>query len=296
MLPASPSLQTTKPAPIQEEVVGAAAVSQPIVASGGVLASQEVMTVSQASVSTAVDSSSGEKTSFQVQPRAGIANLSGVSYYDIRPHYSAGIGLGVGISNHVTFDAGFQFSEYGVAMNSSNPYIANYQAWAATQGYNSTFESVAMKQNIVDAGFKVHVLGSEARLRPFLGGGAAYSKSFVNYDSRILAILNQSGLQQLGRDYEISSYMGYLSTGLDVRVTSSISVGATFKYYRVLSARENQKFNNAAMSNPYGASAYGYVPYGSYYNSLQDTDKQMVGGSLAQSSVYSILGGVTFTF
>lgn len=142
-----------------------------------------------------------------------------------------------------------------------------------------------MKQNVVDAALKLHLLGPDARLRPFIGGGAAWSKSYINYDQRIIDGLYQSGLNNLARDYEVYSILGSLSTGLDIRITKSISVGAQFEYYSVFTSRENQSLNNAAF--------YGYYGYSAAY---ADADKQVLGGSLARSSFYTVTGGLNFTF
>jgi hypothetical protein len=77
-----------------------------------------------------------------------------------------------------------------------------------------------------------------------------------------------------------------------------VSIGAQFKYYTVLSARENQSLNQAALAG-YAPSGIGYgypvIPaYGAVYGA--DADKQVLGGSLARSSFYSITAGVSFAF
>lgn len=245
---------------------------------------------SGAAVSTASVSSleldrvdSQDFNSFQVMPRVGLTEMSGNAGYDIRPRFSTGVSLGVATSQHLTFEVGYSYGEYGVALASANPYVM----WANQYGYLPSTESVAMKQNILEAGLKVHFLGPDAKLRPFMGGGAGYSLSYINYDQRILDQLNRDPyLRTLAGDYELSSYLGYLSTGVDLRVNRSISVGAVFKYYNVFSSRERSPLSHPAM---YGAFGYPYY-------TLPDSEKAYVSGTFARTNFYSVMAGVTFTF
>ncbi|MEK6705697.1 MAG: hypothetical protein AAB116_02300 [Candidatus Poribacteria bacterium] len=270
-------------------------VAQMSMGTSGVVSNNGAAQAANTSVaSTQIDT---DKTVISIQPRAGLANMLGSNYYNVRPRYSAGIGLGVGASDNLSFELGYTFSEFGVALNSTNPFVLNYQAWSNSLGYSANLETVAMKQNVADAGLKLHFLGSDAKLRPFIGGGAAYSRSYINYDQKILSALSQGGLQGLGRDYEISQFLGYLSSGLDVRMGRTVTFGAVFKYYSVLSSRENQNLNNMALYGAYPYyNNYNYNPYGAYYSGLPDADKQLVGGSLANASFYSAMAGVTFIF
>lgn len=217
-----------------------------------------------------------EKTAFWVTPKFGVSNMAENDGLNTQGRYSAGIGFGVGVSENMSFDFGYQFSEFGVGLSNSNPYYA-YQPY----GYNSNTHARSYKQNVVDAGIKLHFLGSQAKVRPFVGGGGAWSKSFLNYDQTIVRAYNQMGMGHLAQDYEVSSFLGYLSTGLDIKLSKSVSLGATFKYYRVMSAQENQNLSY------YGLSNYGVAP---------NSDNATVGGSLARQSFYSILAGVSFQF
>ena len=223
--------------------------------------------------------SDAEKVAISVSPRGGLSTMSSVSGYNVQSRYSAGVDLGVAVSDHVSFAVGYSFNEYGVTLTSSNPWVYNLQY------YTGTREALAMKQNVVDATLKLHLLGPDARLRPFIGGGAAWSKSFINYDQRIIDGLYQSGMTTLVRDYEVYSVLGSLAAGLDIRITKAISVGAQFEYFTVVTSRENQSLNNAAFYNYYG-----------YQAAYSDMDKQVLGGSLARSGFYSVTGGLTFTF
>lgn len=270
-----------QPAPVVQQAVAAPVTERP----GVVVASQDHVLVSQAAAVSMAEDEDSDHTILYIAPRAGLGEMRGTVEYDIRPRFTTGIGLGLVSSDNLSFEVNYAFSEYGVALASGNPYVQ----WANAYGYNPNVESVAMKQNVVDAGLKLHFLGPKAKLRPFIGGGAAYALSYINYDQRILDVLNRDAyLRTLATDYELTQYLGYLATGLDLKVNKSMSVGAVFKYYTVLSSRERGPLNNPAL--------YGYPYYGGYSVSSGDYEKQYVGGSLARTSFYSILGGVTFVF
>jgi len=244
------------------------------------------MATSSASFSEPADR---DVTIVYMQPRFGLTNFNNVTYYDVRSKYSAGLGLGISVSDNLSFEVGYTFSEFGVAMNSTNPFAVAAQVQANSRGYTGKFESVAMKQNIADAGLKIHFLGPSAKLRPFIGGGGGYSRSFINFSQNVITFMEQSG--QPSPDYDMTQFLGFLSAGFDVRVNKAISIGAGFKYYSVLSSRQNQNINNMAFGYPNA----GYYP-GYYGYSMNDGDKQAVGGSLAQNSFYSITGGASFSF
>ena len=162
------------------ERIGQMAQTAPVMVQGGQVAAVNPMPVSDAygssgimtSSASAADYSEREITIIYMQPRFGLTSFNDVTYYDIRSKYSAGLGLGLSVSDNLSFEVGYTYSEFGVAMNSTNPFAIGAQLQANTRGYTGLFESVAMKQNIVDTGLKIHFLGPSAKLRPFIGGGA----------------------------------------------------------------------------------------------------------------------------
>jgi len=225
-----------------------------------------------------------------ISPRGGISNMRDTLSYTVNSRYSAGLGLGVEVSRNLSFEMGYTFTEFGVAPAYNSPLVQQVVAYQ-TGGMQSIqpFETMAMKQNVVDAGMKLHFLGRDAKLRPFLGGGAGYAKSFINLDQRVLNGAQQYfGYNIPSQDYRLSQVLGYLSTGFDLQLSKAISVGALVKYSSVLSARENQQLNQAAFlaNNSYG--------YGAY--NAENAQNVQFGGSVSRSSFYSITGGVTFSF
>ncbi len=252
-------------------------------------------TASNASVSSVsnIDSSDpSEKVQFIVQPRIGVANMNGNGLYDIRPRYSAGIALGLGVSEHLIFEFGYQYNEYGFAIARSNPAVNYVNGF----GINTNSEQIEMHQNVFDLGAKIPFLSMDSKVRPFVGLGVGYSKSYTNFSSAYLRNLDAAGLGNTwGRDYETSAYLGYLSTGLDFRVSKSITIGATFKYYNVFSSRQNSSINNYGLLgvepryyNNSLASGLGGAP--------SELDKRYIGGSLERASFYTLLVGAGFSF
>ncbi len=301
------------PAPVMtQEYITAPVTDRPgqPAATGSLVASRDAAALSYAAASEQDD----EQTTIMLLPRIGISNMNGNEQFNVQSRYTGGIGLGVGVSDTVTFEMGYQYAEYGIAMASTNPWVTTYQGYYNGGYYNQNqnFETLVMKQNVFDGGLKLYFLGPQSKLRPFVGGGAGYSKSYINYDQRIVQNLHQQGLTQMAQDYEASSYLGYLQTGFDVKLSKSVTIGGLFKYYTVFSARENQPINNAQFGgqgyaqngayNPYGYGAYPYNGYYAqpYYANNQynrpDAEKHLLGGSLARSSFYNIMATLSFSF
>lgn len=287
------------PAPLtQYEEVGSApagsaqapGVIQPLTS----YATPEAMPVQPVSTSSYSSSSSdSEKTKISIMPRAGISNLMGTEQYKVSGRYSAGLGVMFGVADNLAVEGGWSHSEYGVSLMSSNPFVQQYQSQYSYQAGDFNRETQTMKQDVFDAGLRMYLMGPDSKFRPFIGGGAAYAKSYLNYDQAIMDAA-QSMNYPIGSDYEVSSFLGTLSTGFDIALSKSISVGGLFRYYWVLSSRENSNINNAALygNQPYG----GYGMANPYTYAASEADKRYVGGSLSRAGFYSLLAGVTFTF
>jgi hypothetical protein len=66
-------------------------------------------------------------------------------------------------------------------------------------------------------------------------------------------------------------------------VAKNVAIGANFKYANVLSSSENRPLNN-----------FGFA--GNGFGTTISPDQQIVGGSIADNSFYSILGTVKVAF
>lgn len=222
----------------------------------------------------------GNRSSITVQPRLGLSGMLGNTGYQVDPHFSTGVSVGFNASDHFAVDVGYQYSEFGVALASSNPFVQSIQMM---DGFG--MDTMTMKQNLVDAGVRYYLLNPDSTIRPFFGAGLGYAKSFINYSQ---AILSQTYMQGMSPDYGLSQYLGFISAGFDVKVSKNVSLGFLAKYYDVFASTEDGYLNNMAFYNPMAMGGYGWQP-GSY-------DKQYVGGSLAGMNFFSLLGDVTFNF
>jgi hypothetical protein len=227
-----------------------------------------------------------EKLVIRLTPRAGVSSMrSPDANVLVRGRYSAGLSLGIEASESMTFELGYQFSEYGISLQPTYG-----SSWSSPTG---TYESRALRQNLVDAGLKFYLLGTRSRLRPFVGGGGGWQRSFVNYDSRYRALVQAYYPTVSVQDYEASSFIGQLNTGMDVRISKSISVGAQFRYNRVLGSNSSQQIPYNAMWGASGAyPGYGYGGGAA----MTDSGNQIAGLQLQRASFYSVLAGVNFIF
>ncbi|MGE0614722.1 MAG: hypothetical protein AB7P04_03700 [Bacteriovoracia bacterium] len=214
------------------------------------------------------DEDSRERVRLVISPRVGVASMSGGTY-SVGSRVSVGGNLGIQASSLVTLQVGYAFNEYGVNVSSTNPVIYNQQYYNNLPGR----DSIVMKQNVFSADVKLNLL-RESKVRPFVTGGGAYSKSYINYDQALLNYVATYQGTSYARDYEVGSWLANVGTGVDFELSRSISLGAAFNFYKVLSANENYDLN---------VLYYGY-----------NYDKQSVGSSLARSSFYTITGGVNF--
>ncbi len=273
----------SSPAPVIQEQVVSVPVSDQGASSAGV------------STLRAADfqSSSGDEVfTIRIVPRGGLSSFAGASPYNIQGRYTVGAGLDMGVSDHLGFEINYSYSDYGLALNDSTALalsgLLNPYGFAYGGANNWTG---ALKQNVVDAGLKLHLLGMASRIRPFIGGGGGYSRSFLNYDPRILNFLRQYGYG-VPADYELSQFLAYATAGLEIRISKSVNVGASYRYYTVLSSRQNQDLYNPALYGAYPGALYGYGGLGG----MNSVGQQFVGGSLSNTSFNSVTATVSFLF
>ncbi len=280
--PAFATVAVAPAAPIVEEQVVSVPVSDRTTASGS------------SELRFEAPSEQPEIFSLRLAPRAGLSNFAGQSPYAIEGRYTVGVGLDMQVSDNLGFEIGYSFSEYGLALNDATALILGQYLNPYGFNYNGSADKTGMlKQNVVDAGIKVHLLGMASRIRPYIGGGGGYSKSFLNYDPRILNLLRGYSGFATPPDYELSQFLAYASAGLDVRLSKSVSVGANYRHYRVLSSRQNQELYNPALFGGYPGAYYGGFGGAAGMGSLE---RQYVGGSLAQTAFHSVTATVAFQF
>ncbi len=212
-----------------------------------------------------------------ITPRGGMTGITN-SMYDVQSDYSAGVGLGVDFSENLAFTAGYTFSKYTIA--------------AGTTVYNPGYalQKLDMSDNVMDMGLRLNFLSTKAKLRPFIGGGVGYRRGFVNYDNATLNYMKQYNYGMNTQDVELSAFMGYIETGLEIKLTKMIGISGMIRYFNILSSRQTNPINPYAFVNPYNNGGY----YGTYgYNNDARTS---AGTALADNNFYQMMLGLTVSF
>lgn len=239
-----------------------------------IIASDEV-TINQSStnmsVAPAMGKSEGEsvfKSGVSITPRAGLSTMSN-NFFEMKNQYALGVALGFDVSDNVGVDVGYTFASYQVGLLGA----PNYGGYSLNQ--------LSYKSNTIDMGMKLFLTGRDSRVRPFVGGGLAYTIGYVNYDTSMAYNQNIQG-----QDYQLNQFQGMLQAGIDFKIASNISLGMTYKYLRALSSSETQ-------DGLYGSAFYS--PYGMNQAYL-DPQKQAVRYSLRDTNTQMFLVGATVTF
>lgn len=211
-----------------------------------------------------------------IMPKLGYTSLNNDNY-DFDSKFTVGLALGFTVSDYVGLELGYAYSEFGL-----KPGTRYYVPGFYGAGF---YEEMEYKQNTFDLGMKLYFVNADAKVRPFVGGGAAYSMGFINYDKRTrdtLAMYPQYNKNV--SDYELNQIMGVLSAGIDFKVSSNVSIGAAYKYFAPLSSSENETLYNGGF---YGVG----IPGNAY-----DPQKDYVRGSIKDSSSHLFQVGANFFF
>jgi hypothetical protein len=223
------------------------------------------------------DEGSKKNSGIKFSPIIG-RTIIGSDYYNIDSRYTLGVEVEMDLDDSLSAVLGYSYSQYDIGLSTTNPF---YVAQPMGFGYNG-FGTLGYNQNVFEGALRVYLMPRDSKFRAFIGGGLGYNKGYVNYSNRYTQNYAFNPYQN-SPDYEVNSFLGILQAGAEVNVSKSVSIGALFKYDQILSSNENQPLNN-----------YGFINQG--YNGYQIGDKQIVGGSLAKQSFYSILGTVKVAF
>jgi len=239
-------------------------------------------TATQMSVAPIGDYSSEQKKSgngVSIMPKIGFASISGANQYNFDSKFTAGLALEFSVSDYVGLELGYAYSEYALSPGTQS-YVPGY----STASYYNQLE---YKQNTFDIGMKLYFVNSDAKVRPYVGGGAAYSMGYINYNKRtrdMMSMYPQYGYGRDVTDYQLNQIMGTLTGGLELKVSSKVSIGASYKYFMPISSSENSQLNNYGFSN-------GYIPPTAY-----DYTKDYARGSLRDSNIHLVQVGASFSF
>jgi hypothetical protein len=244
------------------------------------------------SVMAEAETNSPPKGNFTLSPNFGGAFMSN-KVYDIDTGTAVGFTADIGIDDNLALNVGYTYAKFdiglaqgGQAFNGFNNY---YQTQFSYNNYltNNNTNRLEYIQNIIDLGIKYKLFDSSSRFRPYLGGGAAYSKGFLNYSQQLLnstqgnAFNYNNGALQ---DYEISSWAAYVQLGMLLNFSDMFGIGLNYKYFKVLSYSEERRINNYAfVGNNFGLGA-------------APTEKDFVSGSLAGEDFHTLNLSLNLTF
>jgi opacity protein-like surface antigen len=213
----------------------------------------------------------------RVAPVVGFTTINSDDY-DIESKYTAGVMIEADVSENLSVVLGYTYTQHDISLGTTNPF---WNGW--NQGFvNNNQQTLRYNQNVFEGGLRVYLMPDTSRFRMHLGAGLGYNLGYLNYEKSSLNTFAPNNFQNL-EDYEVKSFLGTLETGAEFKVAKNVSIAANARYARVLSATENSRLNNN-----------GFVLNG--FGQSVSTDQENVGGSLAENSFYSILGGVKVSF
>lgn len=217
---------------------------------------------------------------FSISPVFGTSILTNQVYgVDVAARFSTGLSLLAGIGDHFAVEGGYRFSQYGITMLSTNPFV-NQAAFNNSYFYGGQMETHTVRQHLAELGARFYFLDRSIRIRPYLGAGVGYSWTFSDYSQQVQQYFMSRGGNT---SYQVDALMGVISGGLDVQINRNIAIGVGAKYY--LAMAPFYRTNLFANGNPYAGYFGGTSP-----------DKIYIGQSLGATSSFSIMGSATFSF
>lgn len=255
---------------------GASGVS-PVAVSSPSLAVQTAGPVSATSVLAADDKAEEEKTRVTLVPRGGMSGVTN-SIYSMESRFAAGLGVVVDANDYIAFAGGYTYSSYNLT--------ASTNMLVYPVGGIPMLQQLQFNDNEFDLGARGYVLGSQSRVRPFMGAGVAYRRGYVNYNDATLAYVRQYNPYATS-DVTVSGFAGYIEAGLDFKITKAISIVGSARYFNMFSSSQNNPLDPNALVNP-GAYNYGY----GYSNDV----RSQAGNALANNNFYQLMAGVGVSF
>lgn len=229
------------------------------------------------SVAPPVGVSEGAKSSkggTSIIPKAGLSTISSAGM-NINPKFMTGVGIGFEASDYVGVEIGYAYSENGVRLDSTST--------GGYYGYQPTNE-LTFRNNTFDVAMKLYATSSDAKVRPYIGGGGGYSVGYINYDrQQQQAYGYYYGMANNSSDYTLKQFQAMAQAGLDIKLASNISFGVAYKFYKPLSSTETEE-----------QISYGYF-YGQPLTQV-DPNKQALRGTIRDSNTNVIQVSATITF
>lgn len=283
--------ETTQPAVMQEVRVGSAAAEAAPASSTVTAVTTAPVAVSAAPVTMTAFSDKESESELlgrvSLSPRGGLSSITN-SVYDISSKFSFGFDLSVDATDHIAFLAGYTYSSYNIGPGSTLSYLGQVPFG---------FRQVQLNDNTINLGMRAYILGPRSKVRPFAGAGVGYRIGHINFDekTRQYAMTNPYGLvNSQVQDVDVTGFTGSLETGIEFRLTKSIALSGTFRYYTLLSSRQSNPIS------PYGFMGSplvgGYSAGLAYPGYGFGDERTTTADAVAKNSFYQLMAGVSVSF
>ncbi len=141
---------------------------------------------------------------FFAAPFVGVATVAGLDSIDVTPKMTTGMGIGFQLSGQVLLQASFKSFSVGTSQPLLNTGFSSSSTTTTVYDYSGQTGSL---------GARLFFLGREKRLRPFFGGGMAYTSSQLKYDSSVNLF---SYGPSIGATYQIKQWSGFGELGTEI--------------------------------------------------------------------------------
>ena len=214
--------------------------------------------------------------SITLKPRGGYTDVLNIRNVNVVGRYSFGVEAEAGVNDHFAVGIVYDYSRFGV----NSPYFSA-SAW---QPYLGSQDAMFLKQHYARAVAKAYVLNRDYRVRPFVGGSLGYRRSNLNYDESIQSYFSsQVGYQSAFQNLRINSLLAGAVVGADVQISKNIGVSLQFEYSQPMysTVKGNRVYTGVVSPTSF---------------TIADQDKEYVGRQIRNRGLWSIAGGVGFTF
>ena len=95
-------------------------------------------------------------------------------------------------------------------------------------------DTYTLKQNVITAGVKAHVLGADYKFRPYVAGGGGYAMASLNYPDQTL--------NQIPGGYQPQSYSSDAFVAISGRFDATVAKNVSLEFFPLLRRIVDQLF------------------------------------------------------
>ena len=203
---------------------------------------------------------SSGKQNITFSPTIGISDIQGndYSYNEVESGNTYGIAMDFPIGEGLYSSFSYAYTKLNIP--------------SKRHGNSNSSRNMAYKQNVFSLGLKYKLFDGYFGFRPVLGAGVSYVRGYINQDD------NNGYVNITSKDYIVSAFTGYVSGGMEMRLSDSVGIGALLSYHTVL---HNDKKSN-----------YRYTIGSNSINRAKET----IGRDIQDNSFYTISASLLLQF